>query len=645
MVEIFIRYFKLEYKKIFFISSAIVFFLVQFDLVLRPIILRELPVELDDSLVYILKSVQLNECFFQDCIGLISINEQFEFLRNSGDYSDVNFRQERMFFHVYHPIFSALLSGIRLTGLTWEVSFNAFRLLANASVLFSIIFWCFVFFGRLTGGFLLLLASILIFPEQGIHLMAPSNLSVGLGFFLLAYIARFQKSADWMIFLCSLIFIGFHQIFSIVLLMAWSFFFALYFKNCSFRNYFLCIFSLLCAVIYNLIQAHVTEPSFFISYPDYLESNVEFFGGVLSNLSSALSVSSSWFSVIFGDFVPLFFILSIFGILKYSKYKKIQVTFILVYFMVCCVSLLYVHPPAPGLLFQRLFMYFGMFSLGLFFQILVPILENFISFKKRWRSVVMVFVAISSGSVIVFGATRHNAEVQSRISRHNLSLDQLQVEFLVASADPSDRVLYTRNRFYTGLDEVAPLYYLSNGASMFHSHLEFLQPLAADLNKYDYVVTWNPLIPFFSNPHPAILINEGFLDLHLFEPNSSTNIVLDLNSLICDFEIDRVVDLVSGDDFKYLVADDKLSLELNSINGHVSSNIRVYGDFCLSGISVGLFQATNWPWGRSLDIKFESNVDGSDLENHQFKFSDALLPISSFSAVHDGGYTLLLHDY
>lgn len=633
-----------ERDKLFFSISAFIFFLFQIDLVLRPILLRELPVELDDSLVYILKSEQLNECFFQTCTALKSILEQFNELRLSGDYNLANHRQERMFFHVYHPAFSALLSGIKLLGLGWVDSFNYFRILASTFVIFSIVFWCYTFFSYRVSGFILLVGSVLLFPEQGIHLMAPSNFSVGVGFFLFSCVIRFPKKSDIIIFFISILFIPFHQIFSVIVFMAWLFYFLMRLSDIRARSYVLCGINILISVGYNYIQSHVVEPSFFIPLPDYLSANFEFFSYLKTSAVNSLHLSKSWFENILGDLFILLLPLSIFALLQPSVRRRPQVVFTVVCIISYALTLFYINLPAPGLLFQRIFMFVGLLGIGLFFQGMLIIMKTRISLFKdsdNYRNLSVLFIAIF---FTISGFPSHNAQVNARIVRHNVSLDEGQVDFLVSSANHGDSVLYTENSYFTGLNEVSALYYLSHGASIFPSHLDFIQPLGADVGDYNFVVTWNPLIPYFSSPYPVVSVQDGFLDVRLWGPDAPRSVRLNLDANVSDIVVEGVYGLRSEVEIPYSLLENNLVIDFGEADTRGDIGVRVHGSFAISGMSIGSSQGTNWPWGESISIKPVSDFPINSGNAEEFNFSTPFPRFSSFYSVHDGGYTVLLRN-
>ena len=634
-----------ERDKLFFMMSAFVFFVFQIALVLYPILLRELPVELDDSLVYILKSEQLNECFFQTCTALNTISNQFNELRMSGDYTLANHRQERMFFHVYHPAFSAVLSGIQFLGLSWLDSFNYFRIIASIFIILSIIFWCYALFGYRISGFTLLLGSIVLFPEQGIHLMAPSNFSVGVGFFLFACTIRFPKHSDLIIFCISILLIAFHQIFSVIAFMAWLFHFLMRLTDTCARSYVLCCINLLMAVSYNYIQSHIVEPSFVIPLPDYLSTNFEFFSYLKASVTNSLTLNESWFERIFGNVSLLILPISIIGLLRSSTHRRPQLVFTVVCVISYSCALFYVNLSAPGLLFQRIFMFVSLFGIGLFFQGLLAIMKTNISLFKdnyNYRNLTVLFVALF---FMISGLSSHNAQVNARISRHNVSLDEGQVDFLVSSANNGDSVLYTENSFLSGLNEVSALYYFSHGALIFPSHLDFIQPLGANVSDYNFVVTWNPLIPYFSNPHPVVSVHEGFIDIRFLAPVVSQSLRLKLDTNVSDIVVEGVYGLRSGLEFPYSLLAGELVIDLSDTHTRIDTDIRVYGSFALSGISTGSSQGTNWPWGENISIKPVSNLHRNGGNGDEFNFATSFSRFPSFYSVHDGGYTVLLRQH
>ncbi len=109
------------------ISGLVVWIIVQGSLSLVPLWNRSLPPETDDTLTYVLKSRQMQDCFNQDCPALIDLKKQRKQSRVSHSNSDIREEVElacSRIFPVYHPLLSLILLGLNKSGLDWMTAYK-----------------------------------------------------------------------------------------------------------------------------------------------------------------------------------------------------------------------------------------------------------------------------------------------------------------------------------------------------------------------------------------------------------------------------------------------------------------------------------------------------------------------------------------
>ncbi len=144
---------------------------------------RSVPVEPDDAYSYILKSSQMQSCFWQDCPTMEDLRHQLS--EPSSDWN-VTLERERQYhrtINLYHPLFSMLLSGIHRLGLSWESAYNSMIIGGTLFLIGAIAYWMYGLVGYGVSGLALILMAFTVFEGQGIHYIVPSNLALGIAMF------------------------------------------------------------------------------------------------------------------------------------------------------------------------------------------------------------------------------------------------------------------------------------------------------------------------------------------------------------------------------------------------------------------------------------------------------------------------------
>lgn len=636
-------------KKAWFICMAALFVFIQMQLVARPIQHRTLPVEVDDSLVYIWKAAQMNDCFFQDCAALKGIQEQFDSLKADGNYDLRNLRQERMFFHVYHPVHSLLMVWFQSADMSWEQAFNLFRLIASFFALLGIVFFVSVVFKDAVGGLLLLLLSTTLFPEQGLHMMAPSNLSVAIGFFLVAAIIRWGRRASWLIFLSTFMLVGFHQVYSFVCAVSCLLYFIIWRKNIEIVDKILLGLSMLFCAGYQLVQFFVKKPLFSIDKPGYLEEETDFLNEIVRNYEYAVVLTDKWFEYSMAGFYPtasIIFILAGFAVAFVKGHREIfyGAGFVIA---ISFASLFYVYPLKPGLLFQRIMMFGGVYLSGLTCYGVFYVSKFILNLDLRNSLRIIVLIPLLYGCFTTFRVLvpKFSNELSARIDRHNISLEPQQVEALLRHATNDSRVLYRKNNFMGGMNEVSALFFLSYGAANFRSKVDGIESDVFDPANFDFIVDWNPLMQFYFAPTEEFLVPDHGVSLfYMGEETDGQLVIRSPEFMAHDGANNTVVRYVdSGGVVESVSAGDSIKIGLGDLAGQVVHVTFARGTK-ISGISIEPEQKTRWPWGERLKIFFDPPdvVFDSNTTNKFIDFSLEGYGHQGYTVIDDSGYSLLL---
>lgn len=193
-------------------AGLAVYFLVQGALLNLPLAHWSLLPELDDSLTYVLKTRQLQECLAQNCPALEDLKHQL--LAPTADPAAARAQDlaRSRLFPVYHPLFSLLLLGLQALGLELLAAYQwLWRL---SPLIFGGAFACLLL--RLVGpaatGVALALLAFKVFPDTGLHHLVPSNLTMAGAVVVWARLLARQGWAPWTLVISALLLPGLHPV-------------------------------------------------------------------------------------------------------------------------------------------------------------------------------------------------------------------------------------------------------------------------------------------------------------------------------------------------------------------------------------------------------------------------------------------------
>lgn len=156
----------------------------QTGLVLSSVLDRAIPAEPDDAYSYLVKATQMaHACFLQDCPALKDLRPQ---LLAFGQANWFQLRQYNNIFVIYHPLHSVILVGLHSLGLSWEAAYNVVCVAGSLFIGLMIGYWLVTLWGPGAAGTALASLVFVVFPDQGLNYIVPSNLALGLAFGLWA---------------------------------------------------------------------------------------------------------------------------------------------------------------------------------------------------------------------------------------------------------------------------------------------------------------------------------------------------------------------------------------------------------------------------------------------------------------------------
>ena len=436
---------------------------VQGYLTVSPLWNWTLTPEVDDTLTYVLKSRQMQECFDQNCPALNDLRQQL--YPKSGDPSDPELFKQRVLassriFPVYHPLFSALLIGLSKFGLSLM---EAYRLLWTlAPLIFGLAFayWLMTLFGPGVAGVALMLLAFKVFPDTGLHHLVPSNLTMALAVVLWARIISRRGWAPWSLVFGSLVLITMHLIGAVYAAMAVVL--ALMLANREHRKRLLVAVGVVggCLFIALLVARFVKKPDFIL--PSLLPAGNNPFGQLLlgagQNILQIIVENVKLMEGLWGQ-PALFCGALVLGLWTLRPSSRQVVLRILLLYGVVLGLFLFQVSNHPGDVFLRLWIPLVVLLFGLVAQAIcftmdlaqtwwrerraAPSREGSLDFRRFWPVIVVAVLLGYAAQMSFRGGEQIQIMAQFLREKEPLALYPSQPEALLAHAKQGDRVLYT----------------------------------------------------------------------------------------------------------------------------------------------------------------------------------------------------------
>ncbi len=500
------------------LAGLALYTLVQGLLVSIPLWTRSLPPEVDDSLAYLVRTRQMEECFFQDCPALLDLKEQRQI--GLDDPKVVRAHDLSAFpFPIYHPLFSALILGAQV--FTGDL-ITAYKVLWTLSPLFlGIAFACLlaVLWGRSAAGVTLALLAFKIFPDTGLHYFTPSNLAMGVAVLMWARIIARGGDAPWTLLPGSMALVLIHPIGVIHVLVAmalsiscsWSFPRARR-KAMAASSTVFCILGLAA-----LAASRASEPSLVTIHGllQTIPSLDQALGSLVSNIAGVVVGIVRLQDSLLGPMGILMSAMAAGFLLTRDIQAKAARGFLLVHAPLLSLALFHSHVTSPmGDLFFRIWIPPLVVLFGAVGQAIIrlameakqcaqgcwsdtePSLRPIMN--RYWPALVLLMLAGTLAQTALQGGEHIVAMIQHMRERQPLAFEPSQPRLLLNHAKTGDRVLHTA---------IMPMaYYFTQGAmqlgAVFHHPAYGETSIASDwLSRADirFAVVYHPAVR-----HPSL---------------------------------------------------------------------------------------------------------------------------------------------
>ena len=184
-----------------------------------PLWTRSLPPEVDDSLAYLVRTHEIQSCFFQDCPALEDLRQQIYV--SSLDPEAARQREIAGFpFPFYHPGFSLVLLGINKLGVDLTTAYKV--LWGMSPLLFGAAFAYLLatLWGKQAAGVTMGLLAFKLFPDTGLEYLTPSNFAMAVAVLVWARIISRRGNAPWTLIFGSIALFTIHPIGGLYAVMA-----------------------------------------------------------------------------------------------------------------------------------------------------------------------------------------------------------------------------------------------------------------------------------------------------------------------------------------------------------------------------------------------------------------------------------------
>jgi hypothetical protein len=483
---------------------------VQTTFVAVPLWTRALPPEVDDSLTYVLKTKQMEECFFQDCLALEDLRRQFHSATSDKDVIHQRNLAASRIYPIYHPLLSVVFLGLKALGwdlmtvykIVWTAGPCLFGL-AFASLLASL--W-----GLPAAGAALSLLAFKVFPDTGLHHVVPSNIAMAMAALLWARIISRSGDAPWSLIIGAAALVAMHPVGRIYSVMAA--FFAVSLSGLDRRpRTWLPVLITAGIVALPFGGSHLFRNAGIVDLsvlPDCKEPIFTLVSAASRSLMAVIVETVRLEGGLLGA-PPLFCGAVGLGFLvlpRESRKKVVRITSIYLLTVLACLFYVASH---PGDLILRIWIpliviLFGAVGNGIWYclrhacGVLLHQVEGDREREgsvqaEKWAIVALAVLAGYCFQMVTLGAEQIAVTMEHLKNREPLRFDPAQPEMLLSRAGAGDRVLYTSMI-------IMPYYFIQGamklGAVYYHPSMERTPSIQEWLRGKDlrFAVTYNPMV-------------------------------------------------------------------------------------------------------------------------------------------------------
>ena len=474
---------------------------------------RPLPPEPDDTLTYVLKTKQMEQCPRQDCPALKDLYKQFTTPPQTAEEQAERSLAWSRVFPIYHPLFSVILLGVKQFGLNLMDSYKF--VWAVGPVFFGLAFAYLltVLWGPPAAGIALTLLAFTVFPDTGLHHVEPSNLTMAIGCIVWARVISRRGDAPWTLIIGAIILVTMHPIGRLYAVIA--IFTALVVSGLKLRPR---VWAALCLT--GVVVGLALMSSRFIHIPGLVgvafgpQGNSAFsllinqVQGTLASFCEMCVQIVAFEGGLFGS-LPLFIVVATIGYVAsppQARRISVRVTLLYAFFVILAVGTVSTH---PGDIVLRMWIPFpvilaGAVGYAIWYSLdeTVMLLRSTVgsgstlrvlTLHNGWPLVILALGLGLSCQKIFLGAEQLYAFKAHLLVREPLKLCASQTEKLLAQAQSQDRVLYTSII-------VMPYYFIHGamqlGAVYYHPAFRGIAAVDKLLNNPDlrFAALYNPMV-------------------------------------------------------------------------------------------------------------------------------------------------------
>ncbi len=601
---------------------------------------RQLAYDPSDAYTYIIKATQIEQgCFLQDCPAIETLQSELKDATNNAGLDWTRYRAYARVSLVYHPLHSLILTGLHAVGLSWETAYQI--LLISGAIIIGLGAGLLAqsMFGSVAAAITLIILSFSQFQGQGLHLIVPSNISLGLMMLSWAFIISRREKAYWLIFTLIIATVTMHAAGKIYALMTLGVFFLLDRRVLTAKIIGGYLVMLLPIASMFVLPHVVSKPV--LSLPPEPMGDMTYWEGFKNNILQAFFIVRSWDGRVLFDKVWIGYFSAAFAALSLCSLALVSLfclapqrrkMFLLVaggMAALCFVSMFFVLPHYPAELFSRVWCAAAVLIAGAASYTILNfekvMLQNLRAIRPFAVGVffVMLVMLIIGGSRSIYKTASLMKDIE------NVEFSNAQVDYIKSNCGT---MLYTA--------ETNLLYYLSQNA--LHCPSVYMPGLKDRADGEEIIGKL---------PSPYLLVVDQPLPttIHI-KKKSETAISFD------NYTGPKQVSLKFGSDIPAIhltVHINEKPFDLTAHPGEWLSlpesiqkgdKVTISGDFdppvYLHGIMVGKQKdAQDWPWGQGIVLTYKTRV----IEGYNFSFQSHTKSIfNKFDIIDSAGSSLLV---
>ena len=166
------------------------------------LLVREMPIEMDDAVNSLVRAEYLLSCPRQDCRGPQMIWDELATKTGTPHIDRARAHQHILSFTMHTPLHSLMMAGLRRLGMDWLSAYGLFLVFGIPVIAVSIVLWLRAVFGEGPAGIGAVLVGTTYFVGHGLVWITPSTVTLCLGLLAAALpLTMGRRSAVWIVIL------------------------------------------------------------------------------------------------------------------------------------------------------------------------------------------------------------------------------------------------------------------------------------------------------------------------------------------------------------------------------------------------------------------------------------------------------------